>query len=149
MFTAWLTEWIVWIFATHPQYCEVPKNFTLKTAIIDVSIVSLFYYYRFYYTSILRQKKWGMQRQHSEKFAKKRRRPLFFLVATAVALMARQFWRPSITTMMEKWERQQAFISKQWRQQNGRLSFSIAVEKSKTIILVIDTKLRKNTKFLL
>ena len=48
--------------------------------------------------------------------------------------------------MMEEWERQQVFIFKQWRQQNGRLSFSIAVEKSKTIILVIDTKLRKNTK---
>jgi hypothetical protein len=50
--------------------------------------------------------------------------------------------------MMEKWERQQAFISKQWRQQRGRLSCLIAAEKSKTIILVMDTKLRKNTKSL-
>jgi hypothetical protein len=70
----------------------------------------------------------------------------FFLVAMAVALMEIQCWRPSITCTMEKWERQQVFIFKQWRQQNGRLSFSIAVEKSKTIIIVIDTKLRKNTK---
>jgi hypothetical protein len=45
-------------------------------------------------------------------------------------MMARQCWRPSISNMMEEWELQQIFIFKQWRQQNGRLSFSIAVEKN-------------------
>ena len=41
------------------------------------------------------------------KICKKAQTALFFLVATAVALMARQCWRPSISDMMEKWERQQ------------------------------------------